>query len=236
MADSSFGRGWPSCDGRRVTVRRRDGLAFVIHAELADLVTMLIDLTELRGYDVKPGQTWGYACRAIAGTDDPSNHSWATAIDVNSLANPRLRRGQPMRSDLPRAIVGMWKAHGFRWGGDFSWPDPMHFEFMGNVRQARAITLRLRAFLAAGGHPAPNPPTRPGLPAYPGAVRRGSRGRPVRVWQQMLKRRGYRLAVDGVFGPVTERALRDWQSDHHPHAGPVDGVGGPATWHSLLFA
>lgn len=230
MASATFGRGWPQCSGRRVTLRRSDGLAVVIHEELVDLVAMLIDLTELHGYDVKPGQTWGFACRAIRGTNTASNHSWATAVDVNSLENPQRR---PRTTNLPRRVIDMWKGHGFRWGGDYasSTPDPMHFEFMGTVAQARAITARLRAFL--GAPPAPSRPGRPAARPFPGTRQRGDVGQGVRVWQQVLRERGYSLAVDGQFGRYTEAAVRDWQRRTRIH---VDGIAGPGTWHQLLNA
>ena len=248
MADSSFGRGYPDCSGPKTVIARRDGLRLVVHRELADLVSILIDLSELMGYDVKPGQTWGFACRPIRGSARPSNHSWATAVDINSLENPQRR---PLRTNLPKRVVDLWKAHGFRWGGDYqtSTPDPMHFEFMGTVAQARAILARLRAYLAKAGAgvtppPAPvkPPPARPGRPtwrAYPGPARlgMGSPERPdrdVKVWQQLLVDRGYGIKVDGVFGNATNHVLFDWQRKHPPLR--IDAIGGPATWHSLLYA
>ncbi len=38
------------------------------------------------------------------------------------------------------------------------------------------------------------------------------------------------LAVDGIFGPNTENAVKDWQT---LYAHPVDGIVGPITWKSL---
>jgi hypothetical protein len=243
MAHSSFGQGWPYCNGSRVTLSRKDGLRLVVHKELAELVSILLDLTELMGYDVKPGQTWGAACRPIAGTQTASNHSWATAVDINSLENPRRR---PLTTNLPARVVKLWNDHGFRWGGHYtsSTPDPMHFEFMGTVAQARAITKRIRAYLAKFGKPAPPAPARPvqhpGLPAprkYPGPARlgMGSPQRPskvVKVWQQVLRERGYNLNVDGIFGQVTNHLIITWQRNHGLI---VDGKAGEATWHSLMF-
>jgi hypothetical protein len=91
-------------------------------------VAWLIDETEKRGYDVKPGQTWGYACRAIRGSSSPSNHSWALAIDINAPTNPM---GSRLITDMPAWMPKLWEAHGFRWGGTYrSRPDAMHYEFM----------------------------------------------------------------------------------------------------------
>lgn len=243
MADRSFGTGWPDCDSPRVTLARRDGLRLVVHRELAELTSILLDLTELSGYDVKPGQTWGFACRKIAGSNKPSNHSWATAIDVNSLENPQRR---PRTTNLPKRVVDIWKAHGYRWGGDYvtSTPDPMHFEFMGTVAQARVILARLKAYLAKAGRPAPPAPAKPipkpGRPTWrrwPGVARlgMGSRQRPsatVRAWQQLLHDRGYDLEVDGIFGQITNHLVIAWQ---RTHALKVNGIADAATWHSLLY-
>lgn len=233
MADASFGPAWPNCDRARiVTLTRHDGLRLPVHRDMADLVAVLMDLTELAGYDIHPGETWGYACRAIAGTNQPSNHSQGTAVDINAPHNPRRARGLPMITDLPAKVIDLWTSHGFRWGGRFTWPDPMHFEFMGTAAQARAIAAQLRHFLSS----APPPPAHPGLPAarpYPGVVRRGDRSAAVATWQGVLHDRGYAVTADGVFGPITEVAVRDWQRRHHL---VVDGVAGPDTWHSLLFA
>jgi len=237
MASSTFGPAWPNCDraGRIVTLSRKDGLRLPIHRDLVDLVGLLIDLTEAQGYDVIPGWTWGYACRPIAGTSQPSNHSQGTAIDINAPRNPR-RADRRLVSDMPRWMTQLWKDHGFRWGGEFSWPDAMHYEFMGTAAQARATAARLRAFLAAAGGPAGPPPSagKPRVVPYPGSVRRGDTGARVRIWQDVLRQRGYAIAVDGVFGPGTLANLTDWQRTHPPLK--RDGVGGPDTWHSLLFA
>jgi D-alanyl-D-alanine carboxypeptidase len=145
MAHSSFGRGWPNCNSPIVTLVRSDGLQLPVHGDLVEIVRILVDFTELKGYDVKPGQTWGYSCRAIKGTDKPSNHSWGTAIDINAPSNPRMR---PLTTDIPPDVRSLWTDNGWRWGGGFSTtPDPMHFEFMGSVNDARDITTRLHNFL-----------------------------------------------------------------------------------------
>ena len=59
----------------------------------------------------------------------------------------------------------------------------------------------------------------------------GASGSPVRALQGQLASQGWRLAVDGVLGPQTTRAVRDFQTAHHL---TVDGVAGPATWHELV--
>jgi hypothetical protein len=232
MAHSSFGPGWPNCSRSQiVTLVRKDGLRLPVHQDIAGLVAVLLDLTELSGYDVKPGQTWGYACRAIAGTSTPSNHSWGTAIDINAPSNPRRKRGLPRITDIPKKVVALWKNHGFRWGGDYSWPDSMHFEFMGTASDAQRIERRLRAYLGSATPTVPHiPDRRPPAADFPGTVRMGDSGPVVRAWQRALNAAGYTIAVDGVFGEATNHVVRDWQAKH---ALTIDGIAGPRTWTSL---
>jgi hypothetical protein len=232
MAHSSFGPGWPNCSRSQiVTLVRSDGLRLPVHQDIAGLVAILLDLTELSGYDVKPGQTWGYACRAIAGTSTPSNHSWGTAIDINAPSNPRRARGLPRITDIPKPVVALWKNHGFRWGGDYTWPDAMHMEFMGSAADAQRIERRLRAYLGSATPSVPHVPgRRPPALDFPGTVQLGDEGAAVATWQRALKAAGYDIVVDGVFGPATNHVVRDWQAKH---ALVIDGIAGRRTWASL---
>lgn len=196
MADSSWGPHWPNCDRSHIkTLVRSDGLRLPIHHDLHEIVAILMDLTELRGYNIRPDWTWGYACRAIAGTNRASEHSQGTAIDINAPTNPR-RRDRRFVSDMPGWMPDMWKAHGFRWGGDFSWPDPMHYEVAPGVSLSdmRVITNRLKRFLSSDT-PAPRPRPRP-TPL----------GDPVKERIKQVQRL-VRVKDDGVIGPITNRAF-----------------------------
>ena len=59
-----------------------------------------------------------------------------------------------------------------------------------------------------------------------GVLRKGSRGEGVKIMQEALG-----IGADGVFGPGTERALKQWQADNGL---VVDGIAGPATFEKLL--
>ena len=75
----------------------------------------------------------------------------------------------------------------------------------------------------------PDPEEKP-LPDCP-MLRRGSRGATVKSLQELLNRRGETLALDGIFGPKTEAAVKRFQRS----AGLTnDGVVGPRTWAALL--
>jgi len=62
-------------------------------------------------------------------------------------------------------------------------------------------------------------------------VKRGNKGATVRRLQGLLTANGYKVSIDGIFGPQTERQLRAFQGKH---AKPVDGIAGPITWNALL--
>jgi len=59
-----------------------------------------------------------------------------------------------------------------------------------------------------------------------GVLRKGSRGEGVKIMQEALG-----IGADGVFGPGTERALKEWQA---ANGLTPDGVAGPATFGKLL--
>ena len=69
--------------------------------------------------------------------------------------------------------------------------------------------------------------------AWHPTIRRGSKGQDVVDCQTMLYKLGYGLGVwgiDGDYGAQTERAVKEFQSDHRL---TVDGVCGPMTWDAL---
>jgi D-alanyl-D-alanine carboxypeptidase-like protein len=55
-----------------------------------------------------------------------SKHTWGSAVDINAAANPW---GARPRQDA--RIVAVMARHGFTWGGLWSVPDGMHFEYEG---------------------------------------------------------------------------------------------------------
>ncbi|NMG06299.1 hypothetical protein DP117_05225 [Brasilonema sp. UFV-L1] len=68
--------------------------------------------------------------------------------------------------------------------------------------------------------------TGPSLPA----LRFGSSGVAVRVLQQLLSSNGYTIRVDGVFGALTEAAVKAFQNKQNLTA---DGIVGQRTWYEL---
>lgn len=66
---------------------------------------------------------WSYENRDVRAADAKSNHAFGLAIDVNALTNVMGTTG-----DIPVEVVTQWETEGGDWGGDWSRPDPMHFE------------------------------------------------------------------------------------------------------------
>ena len=62
-------------------------------------------------------------------------------------------------------------------------------------------------------------------------VKSGSNGHPIKTLQYLLRARGHTVAVDGVFGPNTEAAVKAFQASHGVAA---DGIVGPVTWRALV--
>jgi hypothetical protein len=151
-----WGQGWPRNRSRDMaTVRTRHGQTVQVHHVIAPLVQFIFDEIERRGYLIhRPGEVrddWGYANRAIRGRRVASNHSWGLAVDIDATRYPMGTRRNP-----PGWIVDLFEAYGFEWGGRWSRPDPMHFEFRGSITEARHMV----AMLAAGhlvNKPAPLP-------------------------------------------------------------------------------
>lgn len=52
-----------------------------------------------------------------------SRHSWGIAQDVNPSTNTFGTKG-----DMDKRVIDVFERNGFFWGGNFSTPDPMHFE------------------------------------------------------------------------------------------------------------
>jgi peptidoglycan hydrolase-like protein with peptidoglycan-binding domain len=61
----------------------------------------------------------------------------------------------------------------------------------------------------------------------------GSLGNGTREIQRGLNRLGYGLNVDGEFGPLTDAAVRKFQTANGLE---VDGIVGPITWAALIKA
>ena len=93
--------------------------------------------------------------------------------------------------------------------------------YAGSVAKSAAKSAAQPAALAAKGG---------AVPAFPGLLVKGKTGAGVRALQQRLKARGWKITVDGEFGPKTDHIVRAFQKDKGL---TVDGEVGPRTWSAL---
>ncbi len=129
------------------TVQTKGGARFTVAKEHAPQFEALLNDLEAAGVEIKGDQSGGYNPRNIAGTNTPSQHSFGRAIDVNWSENPRGAPGK-MPADIARQLA---EKHGFVWGGDWSNPDPMHFE----VSRSQPVPVRERGLTTFAGVPQP---------------------------------------------------------------------------------
>ncbi len=119
--------------GKSVKFNSHCGAADALRAVSADLTPLLAQKPELRSYVDKLAGTFNW--RKVAGTDELSNHSFATAIDLNVKKAAYWRWLSPTqletfsRKNWPTEIIETFERHGFIWGGKWWHFDTMHFEY-----------------------------------------------------------------------------------------------------------
>lgn len=118
-----------------------------VHRGAVPLFTGFLRDLLATGYVIERGQLddWGYNLRWKNILGNPwvghlSEHSNGTAVDINARTNPQ---GKPLRTNMNAATVRRLAAKwGLRWGGEFSTPDPMHFEVIVKPADVAAIVAR----------------------------------------------------------------------------------------------
>jgi len=71
-----------------------------------------------------------YNFRKIRGANRLSTHSWAISIDIDSAKNPQGKPHDENKGMMPKAVVKIFEAEGWKWGGRFGGNrvDCMHFQ------------------------------------------------------------------------------------------------------------
>lgn len=87
---------------------------------------------------------WGYCFRMVRGkTDNLSNHSSGTAIDLNATRHPLGKVGTFPNEKVPM-IRALAKKYGLIWGGDYkNRKDEMHFEIALTPAKVAALVEKL---------------------------------------------------------------------------------------------
>lgn len=119
--------------GNKVKFNGRCGAADALTAVGKDLDALFAEKPALKEYVARLGGTFNW--RSIAGSKRLSNHSFATAIDLNVKKSAYWRwagaakLGTFSRRNWPVEIIQAFEKHGFIWGGKWWHYDTMHFEF-----------------------------------------------------------------------------------------------------------
>jgi hypothetical protein len=69
-----------------------------------------------------------YNFRMMRGSTKLSMHAYGCAIDLDPASNGLGIKYREANGMMPMAVVNIFRAEGWRWGGDFKRPDCMHFE------------------------------------------------------------------------------------------------------------
>jgi hypothetical protein len=92
------------------------------------------------------GDDFGWALRHIAGSDQWSNHSSGTAVDLNASLHPQGKRGtfeEHQYDVINRRLEQMYEAK-IKWGANFTTtPDEMHFEICVDEKSIIALADKL---------------------------------------------------------------------------------------------
>ncbi len=222
-------KAWPHACGVPLTrVDLVQGVRIECHERIVTAVRALGLVMQAHRYPVRKGDTGAYNCRAITGGSGSSLHSHGIAIDVNWNTNP-YREDNVLVTDMPRAMVKAILAirtndgkEVWGWGGAYrSVKDAMHYEIVcAPADLATGIdwkTVEQPTLSPAEFHLWP-------------LVQRGDRGPAVESLHEML---GVAKRGDpgfGIFGPVTEARVREYQRTHGLTA---DGRVGRQTWTAL---
>jgi len=65
-----------------------------------------------------------YEPRTVTSSQKTSTHAWGIAIDLNPLENPL-----GAKPKMNERVILVFEDRGFVWGGDWSRPDGMHFQY-----------------------------------------------------------------------------------------------------------
>lgn len=106
--------------GRDVAVHKK------VAASLERVEARVRKVEHAKHYDHwKPRNVQCFNWRMTTSGRSRSKHSWAIALDINTLAN----HYGSNTTDIPIRVVQAFLDEGWRWGGQYSGTkDPMHFE------------------------------------------------------------------------------------------------------------
>jgi hypothetical protein len=142
--------GWPIVGKSACDQGPFAGVVFpngILKGDVATIARWQLAEYERRVEPLVPGTCWGWFVKLIEGSATRSNHGSGTAWDNNATQHPM---GVPASHNMSPAQISACHAieaesqGTLRWGGDFSRPDPMHWEIIGSRAMAAAFATKIR--------------------------------------------------------------------------------------------
>ena len=166
-----------------------------------------------------------------------SNHLIGHGIDMNVVREGTFFNSQALKKSnlrkAPLAVRRFIKAiqddEVLRWGGDFNTEDPVHIDDALNLKDERLWNEKFQIIQAQLIN-LTRPQAEFGAPRLLMLERPFITGPDVLALQKKLVERGFEMNPDGVFGPLTDRAVTLFQRDQGL---TDDGIVGPATRRAL---
>lgn len=196
-----------------------------VHPATEEAFTALSTVFSHHGYLFGESAGGTVSCRKITGGTKTSLHTHGIALDINPSKNP-YGSSKPDELDEPqwRQLIADVKAirtvdghRVFKWGGDWSNDDDMHFEPTQCTRPQLERGIDWSTVTGATQPPEEEEMT----------LKQGDRGNAVSRFQQALAATGANIVADGIFGPATEAAVRTYQGHANlPQTGQIDGITG----------
>ncbi|MCS7051118.1 MAG: M15 family metallopeptidase [Thermomicrobium sp.] len=106
----------------RITAHR------LLAASVRDLLNLTYDLCNGRFEEDRWSYGGCYVFRPKKNGRKLSTHAWGIAVDLGPKRNP-MGAAWCSKTGLPKHVIELWCDAGWQWGGFWSVPDPMHFQY-----------------------------------------------------------------------------------------------------------
>lgn len=119
----------------------------VLKGDVAVIIRWLVAEYQKRVEPINSAGCWGWNVRKIGNGSTWSNHSSATALDINAPNNPDGAEPEEVMTAAQIKECHKLEAESdgvLSWGGDWSDPDPMHWEIKGTRAETAALAKKIQ--------------------------------------------------------------------------------------------